>query len=56
MKNIKYYNQSFIRMYKVLMEENKRQKDYLQKIETDKILKLHHQLIENINNKLKNKN
>jgi len=50
---MKYYNQSFMRMYRVLMEENKRQKEYMQKIELEKILKQHHQMIENINKKLK---
>ncbi len=55
MKSIKYYNQSFMRMYRVLMEENKRQKEYMQKIEIHKILQQHHQLIENINKKLKDK-
>jgi hypothetical protein len=53
MKNIKYYNQSFMRMYRVLIEENKRQKEYMQKIEIEKLLKLHNQMIENINKKLK---
>ena len=53
MKNIKNYNQSFMRMYRVLMEENKRQKEYMQKIEIEKLLKQHHQMIKNINEKLK---
>jgi hypothetical protein len=53
MKSIKYYNQSFMRMYRILMEENKRQKDYMQKIEVERILKQHHEMIEHINKKLK---
>lgn len=45
-----------MRMFRVLMEENKRQKEYIQKIEIEKIIKQHQQQIERINKKLKEKN
>jgi len=49
---MKYYN-SFMRMYRVLMEENARQKEYMRKMEIERILSHHHKQIEYINKKLK---
>jgi hypothetical protein len=49
---MKHYN-SYFRMYKVLMEESARQKEYMRKVEIDKILQQHHNMIQNINDKLK---
>ena len=44
---------SYFRMYKVLMEENARQKEYMRKMEIDKILQQHNKMIEHINERLK---
>ncbi len=37
------YINSFMRSYKVIMEEKARQGEYMRKIEVDKILKEHHE-------------
>ncbi len=44
---------SYYRMYKILMEESARQKEYMRKVEIEKILQQHHNIIQNINDKLK---
>jgi hypothetical protein len=49
---MKNYN-SYYRMYKVLMEENARQKEYMRKIEIEKILQQQHKIIQHINDRLK---
>ncbi len=52
MKNYK----SYFRMYKILIEENARQKEYMRRAEIDKIIQQHHNMIIHINDKLKKLN
>ena len=50
------YNNSFMRMYRVLMEENARFKEYIKKIEIEKQMMQRHKHTEHINKKNKNNN
>jgi hypothetical protein len=47
------YINSFMRSYKVIMEEKARQVEYMHKIEIEKILKKYQERLKNIEEKIK---
>jgi hypothetical protein len=47
------YNNSFFRMYKILMEESARHKEYIRKMEIERIMRQQHKQIEHINKLLR---
>ena len=51
---MRYINvNSFMRSYKVIMEEKARQAEYMRKIEVEKIIKQHHERLSRIEKKIK---
>ena len=48
------YVNSFMRSYKVIMEEKARQAEYIRKMQLDKILKQHHERLLKIEKYIKN--
>lgn len=50
------YINSFMKSYKVIMEEQARQAEFIRRLEVDKILKQHHERLTKIEEKLFSQN